>query len=53
MKTLYTFTNEQKDLLIGILEHIKEDLSIQEFMEFGEDINIIIQELTDNSVITG
>jgi hypothetical protein len=22
-------------------------------MEFGEDINIIIQELTDNSVITG
>jgi hypothetical protein len=47
MKTLYAFTEEEKDLLIGILEHIKEDLSIQDSMEYGENINNILEVLNN------
>ena len=32
----------QKDILISMLKKTKEDLGMQECMEFGEDINILI-----------
>ena len=37
-------TQEQKDLLIGILEKAYEDLDMPETMEFGKDINVLIEQ---------
>jgi hypothetical protein len=33
---------EQKNLLIGILEKTKKDLDMHEMMEFGDDLNELL-----------
>lgn len=38
-------TNEEKDFMIGLLEHTKENLSMEDNMEYGEVINILLDKL--------
>ena len=35
---------EQKDLLIGILEKTYEDLDMPDVFEYGEDIQVLIEQ---------
>ena len=39
---------EQKDFLIGLLENTKENLEINESMEFGDILNEILEILNKN-----
>ena len=36
-------TTQQKELLISVLENIIEKLSMDDSMEYGEDLNIILE----------
>ena len=44
-QTNYNFTDEEKDLLISLLEHTKDGLDISEAMEYGQTINDILDKL--------
>lgn len=37
-------TQEQKDLLIGILEKAYDDLDMPDTLEFGKDIQVLIEQ---------
>jgi len=40
-----SLTGEERDLLISLLEHAKEDLSMEDSMEYGGTINDILDKI--------